>query len=675
MSETAWRAREIIDLCRSLRVRIVSFDFFDTLVFRTAPGHKDVYALAAARLPSGSVPPELTPASFREVRWRAEQRVAARRSQASTRYSLTLSEIYEELSNDVPWQLSPEALIANEIEADAQIQIANEHASELMTKLREAGLRIIVVSNTPYSSTTLEQFLQRLRWPASAMPDRIYASSEHDASKQNGLFELVVATERCAPNEILHIGDNPVTDDRAARSAGLQVQPYHIATLFGAEFASCRKRERDLLKQDPMRAHIPLGLVDAARMDAWNALAEETRKHGPYDNYGAFAVGPVITPFIQWVCAQRQPGERLVYLEREGIFLHQCATAAGLVDESCDVVLPCSRFSLFRAVIDQLDPEEIVSFLLRMNKGGWRPILATLGLTQDDVRSNFGIDLELVPLTSDNLGRIVETVFESPDRFQRLTDRCARRRSAIRTLLGIEDVASLAVVDLGYKGTIQRFLALCLRSLNLNVRLRGLYLATLPDAFFSSAASGEMRGYVTDFGVSPDLAALVQRNVALLEQCLMPPLGSVEDLDEHQVYRASVGIPSAQLDAQHAVQRGALAYTRAYVRLHALVKPDPALVRLAAVTVLERVLRGSRLEQDLFSEWVHEVNLGSQSTIPVLPRKSRSERLLGIGRSIRVERFLKTSRSGRKLLKLARDPYRFWLDSQARRWVGQLRLR
>jgi len=664
------RPEVLVQRCHHANLKVVSFDFFDTLVFRTVPSPKDVFVAAAERLPPGVLPDALEPPAFREVRWRAEQRLAAQRSSGGP-FSLTLEEVYSEICDGAAWLWTPDQLAEHEVESDAELQIANRWAVDAIRALRREGFRVIVVSNTPYSSKDLLTFLRRLGWPGAAMPDRVYASSEHGASKQNGLFEVVLRDERIAAQEMAHIGDNPGTDGRATRRAGVQPWLLNLGTSYGPRFAAAQRKEREMLAQTPVPYEVPAGLIDVARMHAIADLESAPAPNSRHARFGAFCVGPVLAPFVDWVIEQREDDERLVFLEREGVFLRDCARALGALPEDDGLVFPCSRLSLFRTVVDRLEEEEIVSFIRRMSRAGWEPVRSVLHLEVEDMEEAFAVRLELVPLSEDNIRLVVRHVRGDQRLWERVRRTSERLRDDLREMLGVREGARLALVDLGYKATIQRFLSLALGE---RVRVRGFYLATLPDAFFGLSPR-DVRGYVTDFGSRPALGALVRRNVALLEQCIMPELGSVTRVENKRVRRAPLVIPQAQSGQQHDVQRGALAYAACYAELSARLDTNRSLIRAMALIVLERSLRISQLERDLFAEWVHEVNLGHQATVPVLPGVSGSpllSRVLSGRQQSVVERTLRSTRPGRKLLKLLREPERFWADSRPRAWMRQL---
>jgi putative hydrolase of the HAD superfamily len=92
-------------------------------------------------------------------------------------------------------------------------------AAPLLTRLRTAGVRILVVSN----------FDARVRGVLAALGladlvDQITISSEAGAAKPDPrIFATALAAAGLRPSEVLHVGDTAREDLAAARAAGLEV--------------------------------------------------------------------------------------------------------------------------------------------------------------------------------------------------------------------------------------------------------------------------------------------------------------------------------------------------------------------------------------------------------------------------------------------------------------------
>ena len=342
--------RSILDEIERSPTELVTLDFFDTLVARTCCHFKDVFIETGRLLKSRNLAPQsLNEFAFREIRWKAEQLVAAR-ARESGAGAIRMTAIYERILPHCPPGASIESMIGCEWDADRCTQFAVRSLWPLLRELRARNIPFAVVSNTPYTSDHLRRFLAALDWPEELVPDRIYASSEHDCSKHSGLFEIVLKKERLAPGEVVHVGDNPKTDIVPAEKLGMR--PYHFAleALYGPAYGKMRGDEHRVARP-PERAHPVLGLVDGARVETFGAIGARAEvKPDDYEKYGAAVVGPLTTLFARWVARQRPEGAPLVFFEREGVFLHELTGALGALKPG-DRVLPASRLALVHACV------------------------------------------------------------------------------------------------------------------------------------------------------------------------------------------------------------------------------------------------------------------------------------------------------------------------------------
>lgn len=205
-------------------VDLISVDVFDTLLLRGTEPEKARF-LAIAKLASqrlGGAGREMSPSLL----WRARLQCIDPAYRAV--------EIFRP-AGDVPLALFHRlqgALLGLEAAADAALldaEIAGEcrHLTPnrpliaQLTRLAEAGKRVVAVSDTYFTGAAIERLLNELA------PDhpiaRVYSSSDAGVTKRSGeLFALVVKAEGVAASRVLHCGDDPHSDIRMARQRGLR---------------------------------------------------------------------------------------------------------------------------------------------------------------------------------------------------------------------------------------------------------------------------------------------------------------------------------------------------------------------------------------------------------------------------------------------------------------------
>ncbi|WP_327373593.1 HAD family hydrolase, partial [Caballeronia arationis] len=189
----------------------VSFDLFDTLVYRTLARPEDLFllqgqALIEACLFSG------TAAEWQRLRKRAE----AELDLAVSPREVELAQIYEKLISEGALNGVEAAAIAmaKELELEAEVIRPHPEVPSLIASIRKLGRRVVVSTDTYLP----EDFIRTTLLNAGIEADRIVCSSTTGKTKRSG--ETFMAMRRDFPSTV-HFGDNHHADVRNARSAGV----------------------------------------------------------------------------------------------------------------------------------------------------------------------------------------------------------------------------------------------------------------------------------------------------------------------------------------------------------------------------------------------------------------------------------------------------------------------
>lgn len=104
-----------------------------------------------------------------------------------------------------------EERIAIEIAIEKTSLSANGHLAMLLRLQRQAGIRVVAISDTGLSGERLRELIDYFHGPG--LIDRIYSSADCRASKRHGaLFHHVLTVENLNPWQMLHIGDDEIAD-------------------------------------------------------------------------------------------------------------------------------------------------------------------------------------------------------------------------------------------------------------------------------------------------------------------------------------------------------------------------------------------------------------------------------------------------------------------------------
>lgn len=195
--------------------KVVSFDIFDTLLFRKTNTPEAVFDLVGKHFGIHG---------FRKLRM-DEQNEASRRAYAAFGYPhADMNQIYEVLSEHTEIPVDWSAVKAYEIQMETDALVANRDMLEFFRYAKEQGKRVIITSDMYLLAETLAQILEEKGFAGF---DYLYCSAdEHKAKFNRDLFELVAQKENVPYADILHIGDKARDDGEFPGAYGMQTFVY-----------------------------------------------------------------------------------------------------------------------------------------------------------------------------------------------------------------------------------------------------------------------------------------------------------------------------------------------------------------------------------------------------------------------------------------------------------------
>lgn len=183
---------------------VISFDVFDTLIARTVGRPEDIFDLVEKRYNAQAALPM---SNFKKIRMAAER--AARKN--ASKEEITLPEIYEMMEVD---DAIRKHLMKLEKETEFMNTFAKPEGRELYNYAVKKGKKILIVSDMYLDSEFIKKVLEKNGYRNY---QKLFVSSEYGVQKKTGsLFEQVILKTGYRPEQILHIGDNPVSDGISA---------------------------------------------------------------------------------------------------------------------------------------------------------------------------------------------------------------------------------------------------------------------------------------------------------------------------------------------------------------------------------------------------------------------------------------------------------------------------
>lgn len=594
------RADELPDLLdrAPARIRYLSLDCFDTLLWRNCVAPRDVFA--DLPITGGGLWP----------RAKAEARARQRAYVATGKGEVRIEQIYEALMpNAAPVEVADG--VARELAAEARHCYGFAPTVALMKAAKAKGLKVIIVSDTYLSQEQLRDLIVAAAGEeVAALIDRIFVSCDHGVGKAEGMFKPVLRALNCGPEAIFHVGDNQVADQDAPTKLG-------IATVHLKQFTDgAAQRLRLEAAAAPM--------IDAASRSTVPIPAPHRpvlALHGtddPVHALGHDVLGPVMVAFARWVEQERtglseQLGRPVkpLFLMRDGHLPLQVYRALYGADHGQPVEL--SRFAARRASFT--NPEAVGRYLCDESKHGRLDVLTKqLGLTPDEgLRATRGkpglagqVELNRAA-TAPALARAITS------RAAAYADNLFRHLEAA----GVERGDAVMMVDLGYQGSVQSLVEPVLRE-RFGLAVAGRYLLLRDPELTGADKKGllDTRHY--------DMAALhaLCMPIAVVEQLCTVAQGSVVAYTpDGAPIRKDAGQKGLQNEIRDRVQDACIAFAR-----HAgdgVVRPagsaDADCERRTAAAVLGRFLfMPTAAEVETLQAFDHDVNLGSGDMVALV---------------------------------------------------------
>ncbi|MBB5852862.1 HAD family hydrolase [Amycolatopsis umgeniensis] len=626
------RLEKVARLIADRSCAAVSFDIFDTILWRRTPRPADLFGLVAARLrEAGKCPAWISDAAFRRMRIAAER--DSRSGQDALGSEVSLFGIWRAM----PLSLFPDAtldeLVRAEVDTERELTEVDLDIAEIIRLAKDHDLPIVLVSDTYFTEEQLGYLLDRPELEALKSA-RVFRSHEHGVDKASGLWDVVLSDLGRRPEQILHVGDNPVADVEVPGELGIRTVHYERA-----DEGLQQILEREGEPEDPFGPYAPdldpehgdFGItslraktLQASRPDGASSARFAWR-------YGAAVTGPVLAGFAEWVAKKaHDDGIKVLWCPmREGELLSELignAAAARGWDVTAKPVW-LSRQVTSIAALDSADRDSIREFVRKRHQLTVRQLLGMLHLRAGEV-PHLAEDLDMVLDTDEMVGRLAVALTETPHLVNRLAvTATAARERLIRSLreAGALDGPDLTLVDLGWGGTIQLQLARVLRLARIDIEPAGLYLATDDRSEKVLLAGLRAEGFLGQAGHPREIVGAIVRSPEVLEQSVNALCGSLIDFTEDGKPVLGVAAGSdAQNAERSAVQDGIRAFQRQWNRyVSASDGAWPTLAgtardRLANILVSALKLPTAE-EASVFGNWEHEDNFGSDMVTRVLP--------------------------------------------------------
>lgn len=216
-SESMIRFRQgkcVDDVVRKLmEYDVVSFDIFDTLIFRPFSSPTDLFYLVGN---------EIGILDFKRMREEAEYVARTEKYASSGIYEVNFKDIWIKLSEMI--DISVDDGMALEQNYELRFCYANPFMKQVFDKLIKSGKRIVITSDMYLSKEFLEKLLKENGYAGF---EKLYVSCEYDKSKSDGrLYDIVLREMEVEPAQMIHVGDNEHSDVKMPNKHGISSYYY-----------------------------------------------------------------------------------------------------------------------------------------------------------------------------------------------------------------------------------------------------------------------------------------------------------------------------------------------------------------------------------------------------------------------------------------------------------------
>lgn len=428
----------------SSNTEYVSFDIFDTLLKRDVPNPIDVFDIVETI--SGIE-------GFKQNRIKAE--LDARKKNECG--EVNLDDIYNEYQGT-----QVDFLKKTEVECEINVSIVNKELIELYETCVKHK-KVILISDMYLPRSVIEELLKKNGITGYT---KLFISNEVKKSKADGsLFEFVCQTLHIEFHNLLHIGNSFKADYLQPRKH--KIQSFKIATYKNR----LQRKYTDLLCEKNRKKEFLNSFIN-----------NHTETGDEYFKFGYECFGPLLYGFINWLFDDMKKNgiEQVFFLARDGYIMQKVYKELGFSSTIPDLYFEASRRSLRIPVYNKkMTYEDMLKELTVPNKTNICQLIDSLGLELEDyteILKRYNISLD-EPIKRDDLKDnskfrkfyefVHEDIIKNAERENILLDKYLEQFNFLK---------KTAIVDIGWGGSMQKYLMTTLKQIGIQPDIIGYYV-------------------------------------------------------------------------------------------------------------------------------------------------------------------------------------------------------
>lgn len=191
---------------------IISFDIFDTLIFRPFKSPVDLFYIVAEKL---------NYLDFANLRVFAEYQARLEKKEKSNTEEITILDIYQYVEEHIG--IKSLVGLEKELETEKDLCFANPFMKEVFEILKKHNKKIILISDMYLTKDMIIELINSCGY--NGFSD-VFVSCEYEKSKHQGDLYTIVKNIYGNNKSYIHIGDNPYSDFKKAKENGFDTLLY-----------------------------------------------------------------------------------------------------------------------------------------------------------------------------------------------------------------------------------------------------------------------------------------------------------------------------------------------------------------------------------------------------------------------------------------------------------------
>lgn len=480
---------------------VISFDVFDTLIYRTVEKPNDVFIIMSA---------EMEMNDFVDIRKKAESMARDIKEKREGNREIVLQDIYDVLEErfkiDRNW-------MQREIEVELSMSIRNEYIYNIYQMLLKFDKLIVFTTDMYLPLPVIRKLVNRNGY---IYFDDIILSNEYGLRKGDGTLQRVLA-EKYSDKKIIHIGDNYNADVEKSMEAGIDAI-YNPDSHF-----TFREPELENIAGSFYRAVIQTNMNNGL----WNKNA--------YYSHG-YRVGGILTAgFCEFInqIVDRKKIDKILFCARDCDILYKIYRE--FYQKTEIQYINISRLAIFNVTSEHYLYDLANRYIIRYMK--MYSTSKTIEMILNETGYGYLVDeLELhnidryqFPMAIDEK-RIMEFFYSCSDLIvQRNADACKAAKQYFSN--AVEKAQNVLVVDIGWSGTcitaLDYFVKTNLK--NLNVNIHGALMCTNRNEMIKNSIQfDKIEAYINTPFSNMDITRFIfpglpkSRNIEAMDKLHMP---------------------------------------------------------------------------------------------------------------------------------------------------------